>query len=85
LAGVDATTVLSADLVNRDGDLPIVSHAGGSLQFDVIRMPDGPKVSFFYSGTCPELVDVLKLARAGVITPRLRGSDWRIYPRSTSG
>jgi len=69
--GVDATMSLGADLVARNGDLTIVGHAGGSLAVDVLRMPYGAKVSFPYWGTRPELMDVLELARAGVVTPEV--------------
>ena len=69
--GVDSTMALAADLVSRDGDVTIVGHGGGSLPLDVLRVPYGARVSFPYWGTRPELMDVLELAHAGVITPEI--------------
>lgn len=69
--GVDATMALAADLVSRDGDVTIVGLAGGTLPLNAFRMPYGARVSFPYWGTRPELMDVLQLARAGVITPQI--------------
>ena len=69
--GVDSSMALAADLVSRDGDVTIVGHAGGSLPLDWLRMQYGARVSFPYWGTRPELMDVLQLARSGVITPEI--------------
>jgi propanol-preferring alcohol dehydrogenase len=70
--GVDESMALAADLVSRDGDLTIVGHAGGILKLDVNKMPYGARVSFPYWGTRPELLDLLGLARAGVISPEIQ-------------
>ena len=69
--GVDATMALAADFVGPDGEVTIVGNGGGTLPLDVLRVPHGARVSLPYWGTRPELMDVLELARAGIVTPQI--------------
>jgi propanol-preferring alcohol dehydrogenase len=65
--GADATMALAAQSVRMGGDIEIVGLAGGALPFQFGAVPFDVTVSIPYWGTVIELMEVLELARQGVI------------------
>ena len=65
--GADATMALAAASVRMGGDVEIVGLAGGVLQYQFGAVAFDATVSIPYWGTTIELMEVLELARQGVI------------------
>ena len=65
--GADATMALAAGSVRMGGDVEIVGLAGGVLQYQFGAVAFDATVSIPYWGTTIELMEVLELARQGVI------------------
>jgi propanol-preferring alcohol dehydrogenase len=66
--GADATMALAAAAVRRGGDVAIVGLGGGSLRYALGTLPFDASLTTPYWGTATELIEVLELARAGLIT-----------------
>jgi propanol-preferring alcohol dehydrogenase len=69
--GTDTTMALAASVVRRGGDVAIIGHGGGRLDYAFGTLPADATLSMPYWGTILELMEVLALARAGVITPHV--------------
>jgi propanol-preferring alcohol dehydrogenase len=67
--GTDATMGLAAATVKRGGDVAIIGHGGGRLDYAFGTLPADATLAMPYWGTMLELMEVLELARAGTITP----------------
>lgn len=65
--GSAATLELARRSVAIDGDVQIVGIGGGLLPTGFFSTPSGVRVRAPYWGTRPELVEVLDLARAGLV------------------
>jgi propanol-preferring alcohol dehydrogenase len=66
--GADATMALAAAAVRRGGDVAIVGLGGGSLRYALGTLPFDAGLTTPYWGSATELMEVLALARAGLIT-----------------
>jgi propanol-preferring alcohol dehydrogenase len=69
--GADATMALGAAVVRPLGHLTIVGIAGGSLPISFFGIAYEASVATTYWGSLPELVEVIALASARHITPRV--------------
>lgn len=65
--GADTTMALAAASVRMGGDVEIVGLAGGVLQYQFGAVAYDATISIPYWGTMIELMEVLELARQGVI------------------
>jgi alcohol dehydrogenase, propanol-preferring len=65
--GAEATMTLAAQSVRMGGDVAIVGLAGGILQYQFGAVAFGATISIPHWGTAIELIEVLELARQGVI------------------
>lgn len=72
LVGADATLALAASVVRTLGHLTIVGIAGGTLPVSFFSMGYEVSVATTYWGTLPELLEVITLAQAGKIRPRVQ-------------
>jgi propanol-preferring alcohol dehydrogenase len=69
--GVDATLALGARIVRQLGHLTIVGIGGGTLAVGFFSLPYEASVATTYWGSVTELMEVVDLARAGKIRPRV--------------
>lgn len=69
--GADDTLALAARVARPAGDLTIVGIAGGTLPVSFFSLPSEVSVQTVYWGSRPELVEVLDLAAAGRLRPRI--------------
>jgi propanol-preferring alcohol dehydrogenase len=69
--GSDDTMALGAAVVRSAGDLTIVGIAGGSLPVSFFSVPYETSIQTTYWGSRPELVEVLELAAAGLLRPKI--------------
>jgi propanol-preferring alcohol dehydrogenase len=69
--GSDDTLALAAAVVRPAGDLTIVGIAGGSLPVSFFAVPYEVSIQTTYWGSRPELVEVLELAAAGLLRPKI--------------
>jgi propanol-preferring alcohol dehydrogenase len=69
--GSDDTLALAAAVARTQGDLTIVGIAGGSLPVSWFSVPQEVSIQTTYWGTRPELVEVLELAAAGLLRPKI--------------
>jgi propanol-preferring alcohol dehydrogenase len=67
LVGVDATLALGSAVLRSLGHLTIVGIGGGSVPVTFFSPAYEVSVATTYWGTLPELVEVVELARAGLI------------------
>jgi propanol-preferring alcohol dehydrogenase len=65
--GAEPTMALAAGSVRPGGDVEIVGLAGGVLQYQFGAVPFDVTLSIPYWGTIIELMEVLDLARRGLI------------------
>jgi propanol-preferring alcohol dehydrogenase len=73
--GADDTLALAAAVVRSAGDLTIVGIAGGALPVSFFSVPSEASIQTVYWGSRPELVEVLELAAAGRLHPRITTYD----------
>lgn len=71
LVGVDATLALGAAVTRTLGDLTIVGIGGGTLPLSFFSIAYEVSVATTYWGSLPELWEVMALARAGKIRPKV--------------
>ena len=69
--GSDATLALAAQLVRMLGDLTIVGAAGGVLPVGFYGFPYEASLQSTVWGSRPELLEVLDLAAAGLLKPKI--------------
>jgi propanol-preferring alcohol dehydrogenase len=69
--GVDATMAFGARVARSLGDLTIVGIGGGTLPFTFFTTPYEVSVATTYWGSVTELMEVLALAEAGRLRPRV--------------
>jgi propanol-preferring alcohol dehydrogenase len=69
--GSDDTLALAAAVTRSAGDLTVVGIAGGSLPVSFFSVPYEVSIQTTYWGSRPELVEVLELAAAGVLRPKI--------------
>ncbi len=67
VVGGDDTLALAARCGRFEGDIALVGLAGGTLPFSFFSQPYECSVSTTYWGSAIELIEVLELARAGMI------------------
>ena len=75
---VDETLRLAADIVSTSGRLTLVGLGGGTLPLNVGIAPTIPleaRLVIPFWGTRAELVEVLNLARAGLVSARVERFD----------
>jgi propanol-preferring alcohol dehydrogenase len=72
VVGADVTLSLAASVVRSLGHLTIVGIAGGTLPIGFFSIAYEASVATTYWGSLPELIDVIALARAGKIRPRIQ-------------
>ena len=65
--GADATMQLGAQVARPLGDLTVVGIAGGSIPFGFFSVPYEVSLQTTYWGTITELMELLDLARRGVV------------------
>jgi alcohol dehydrogenase, propanol-preferring len=73
--GSDDTLALAAAVIRSAGDLTIVGIAGGSLPVSFFSVPYEVSIQTTYWGSHPELVEVLELAAAGLLRPKITTFD----------
>lgn len=66
--GADATMALGAAVCHAEGELSVVGLAGGTFPFGFGALPWDCTITIPYWGSAVELVEVLELARRGLIT-----------------
>jgi propanol-preferring alcohol dehydrogenase len=71
VVGSDATLQLAVAVARRLGHLTVVGIAGGSLPFSYLGVPTELSVASTFYGSIPELTEVVTLAHAGKICPRV--------------
>lgn len=69
--GADSTLQLAAQLARKLGHLTVVGLAGGTLPFNFFALPYECSVAAPYWGTLPDLYEVIALAEAGKVKPRI--------------
>lgn len=73
--GLDSTMALAASVVRRGGAMQIVGLNGGQLAFMARSadnfLPRGITLSCPYSGSYPEFQEVIAMAAAGQVVPRI--------------
>jgi alcohol dehydrogenase, propanol-preferring len=69
--GAEPTLRLAAQVARNDGEITIVGLAGGALPVAFGQVPFECPVSIPYWGSAVELMEVLALARDGLITPHI--------------
>jgi propanol-preferring alcohol dehydrogenase len=69
--GSDDTLALAAAVARSGGDLTIVGIAGGSLPVSFFALSYEVSIQTTYWGSRPELVEVLELAAAGLLRPKI--------------
>jgi alcohol dehydrogenase, propanol-preferring len=69
--GVDETLQLGASVARPLGHLTLVGIGGGTLPLGFFTVPYELSVATTYWGSIPELIEVIALARAGGIRPRV--------------
>ncbi len=69
--GVDETLTLASQVARNMGDLTIVGIGGGTLALSYFSGPYELSVQTTYWGSRSELVEVLDLASAGLLRPRV--------------
>ena len=67
IVGAEATMQLAAAVSRPLGDVTIVGIAGGTLPFGFFSVPYEVSLQTTYWGSTVELVEVLELARRGVV------------------
>jgi propanol-preferring alcohol dehydrogenase len=70
VVGSEQTLALSAGLLAFEGDLTLLGLAGGSIRYSAMALPWGARIATTYWGTAVELMEVLDLARTGMIAIR---------------
>ena len=73
--GAEATMQLGAQVARPLGDLTVVGIAGGSLPFGFFSVPYEVSLQTTYWGTITELMELLDLARRGVVR-----AEYTTYP-----
>ena len=71
MVGTDPTLQLAAGTVRTLGDLTVVGIGGGTLPFGFFTIPYEATVATTYWGSVPELIEVIKLAQDGHLTPHI--------------
>jgi propanol-preferring alcohol dehydrogenase len=69
--GSNDTLALAAAVARSAGDLTIVGIAGGSLPVSFFAVPNEVSIQTTYWGSRPELEEVLELAAAGLLRPKI--------------
>jgi propanol-preferring alcohol dehydrogenase len=72
LVGVDDTLALASRVARQRGHITIVGIGGGMLPVRFFTPAYEVSVATTYWGTLPELVEVLALARSGLIHPEVQ-------------
>ncbi len=70
--GVDATMQFGAAVARSLGHLTIVGIGGGTLPIGFFTVPYELSIATTYWGSIPELIEVIALARAGKVRPRVQ-------------
>ena len=70
--GVDATLELAAKTSRALGHLTVVGLGGGTLPFSFFALPYECSVAAPYWGTYPDLLEVVALAEAGKVKPKVQ-------------
>ncbi len=65
--GVDATMALGMQVSRSLGDVTVVGIGGGSVPISFFASPQEVSVQTTYWGSLPELMELLALARRGVV------------------
>ncbi|KIH96607.1 alcohol dehydrogenase [Streptomonospora alba] len=65
--GAAATTALARRMVGQDGDLALVGIGGGTVEVGFESVPFGSRTGITYWGTRSELIELIDLARQGVL------------------
>ncbi len=65
--GAQATLDLAAQMAGMDSDIDVVGIGGGTLPVTFDSPPYATRVSTSYWGTRPELIELVELARQGVL------------------
>ncbi len=65
--GINATLQIAQRVVGLDGDLTVIGLGGGHLDFHAAAAPYGTRISTPYWGSRVELLEVIALARQGLI------------------
>lgn len=68
VVGSDATIAQAAGMLAFEGDLTLIGLAGGSIPYSALTLPWGAGLATTYWGTAVELMEVLELARDGLIS-----------------
>jgi alcohol dehydrogenase, propanol-preferring len=72
--GTPATTSVGFRLLGREGKLVLVGLVGGAGEFSLPLFPlRGAQVRGSFTGTLAELVDLVEMARQGVLSPVVAG------------
>lgn len=69
--GSDATLALGAACSRVEGDLVVLGVAGGMLAFGLGALPFECSLTMTYWGSATELLELLDLARQGLVRPRV--------------
>ena len=69
--GTDSTLALGASVGRQLGHLTVVGLAGGTLPVNFFGVPYEMSLATTYWGTLPELMELIELAKAGHVHPRV--------------
>lgn len=87
-AGFPATAALSGQVVARGGEIILVGLAGGTIVVDN-ELPPGVRARFSFGSSRRDVINVLELARAGLIKPEITTFPFsqvpEMYQRLASG
>jgi propanol-preferring alcohol dehydrogenase len=69
--GIDQTLSTAREAVRQNGQIVVVGLGGGTLPFQAGALPYGSSVSSIFGGSTAELAEVVALAEAGRIKPKI--------------